>query len=335
MLVSAQVRFLWTLAVLPAYSLVSVKPAAAQPAIRVNVTLVRVPFVATDSNGKLINNLRLNELVLTDNHAPQEIKYLWTEMDLPLTIGFVIDISTSQMGFVRHHVNSAEQFINRVLGLSDCGLVATVDEQPRRLIGLTASTAELLRAIESLRQQRHSGGLFGEPCQPPPRNAGHGTRACIGTAIWDGLFHLARLDLHRVEGRKALILLSDGLDLGASVHGLSSAIEASQTAGITVYTIRYLSKTYLALQPQLILQAHREHGMEDIAIQTGGRAFKDPKDMGQVYAEIERDLRAQSVLAYIPTELATSRAWHQLEIRTTRPGVNVRAQAGYFLENGH
>lgn len=294
-----------------------------QPDIQVDVTLVRVPFVAVDGNGKPIHDIGREELMLMEDGSPQEIKYLWTESDLPLTVGLVIDISSSQQGLVGKHREAVERFINRMMGPADHALLATVDEQPRLLVDLTASPAKLLGGAELVRQQRHAGELFGEPCQHPARSD------CAGTAIWDGVFHVARSILLRATGRKALVLLSDGLDLNSSVHGLSSAIEASQSAGVTVYTIKYLSAPYLAISPPLLVVALRGRGMERIATQTGGLAFKNPKDLDKVYGQIEEDLRSQYVLAYRPKGAPVSGAWHRLEIQTTRAGVKVRAQTGY------
>ena len=297
--------------------------------IRVNTTLVTVPIVATDSNGRPIRDLRPDELTITDDGVPQEIKYLWTELDLPLTVGLVIDVSSSQVGFVRDHLNAAERFATRVVRPVDRVLLATVDEQTRLLLDLTSSREEVLRGIELIRQQRHAGRLIGEPCQPPRRSARRGTKGCIGTAIWDGVFHIVRPELERTEGRKAVVLLSDGLDLGASVHELSSALEAAQWAGVAVYTIKYLSSPYLAFSPLLIMPAARDRGMERIAEQTGGLSFSHPRALDQIYDQIEDDLRSQCILAYTAKPPGIQGKWHHLDVRTTRPAVKVRAKAGY------
>ena|SRR6266481_2514531 len=303
--------------------------AAQRSDIRVDVTLARVPFVATDSDGKPIRDLLRDELTVTEDGVPQEIKYLWTEMDLPLTVGLVIDISSSQMGFVRSHRDSVERFITHVIGPADRVLLATVDEQPRLVVELTSSSDELARGTELIRHQRHAGERFGEPCQPPERLSRRGTRACVGTAVWDGVFHVVRSQFLHAEGRKALVLLSDGLDLNSSVHGLSSAVEAAQSAHVAVYTLKYLSAPYLALSPLLIVRALRDHGMEEIAVQTGGLAFNNPKNLDKVYGQIEQDLRSQYILAYTPKEAPAGGTRHHLEIRTTRPATRVRAQTGY------
>jgi VWFA-related protein len=297
--------------------------------MRVDVTLVRVPFVAEDMNGKRIRDLRREELALTDNGAPAKVRYLWTELDRPLVLGLVIDISSSEMGFVRANREAVRRFINRVVGPSDQSVLATVDEQPRLIVDMTFFQTEVENGLDLLARQRRVGQLFGEVCQPPSLSARRGARACVGTAIWDGVFHLVRSKLVLPDGRKALLLLSDGLDLGASVHGLSSATEAAQSAGVTVYTIKHLSAAYLALSPITAAHALHDHGMEEIAVQTGGLEFTNPKHLDNVYAEIEEDLRSQYILAYSLSEPAASGKWHHLELRTTRPGVGIRVQAGF------
>ena len=299
--------------------------------LRVDVTLVRVPFVAVDAKGKRVRDIRREELTLTDNGAPEEIKYLWTEVDRPLTVALAIDISSSELGFVRANREAVRRFLDQVLGPSDQSLLATVDEQPRLITDLTSSQVEMQNALDLLAGQRHAGELFGEQCQPPPRSRRRGAGGCIGTAIWDGVFHLVRSKLALPDGRKALLLLSDGLDLNSSVHGLSSATEAAQSAGVTVYTIKHLSAAYLTLSPITAAHARQDHGMEEIAFQTGGLEFTNPKHLDPVYAEIEEDLRSQSILGYSLTETAASRRWHRLELRTTRQGVRIRAQAGFSM----
>jgi VWFA-related protein len=299
--------------------------------LRVSSTLVRVPFVAVDANGRRIRDLRREELTLTDNGTLKEIEYLWTELDLPLTIALVIDVSSSEMGFVRANREAVRRFMNQVLGPSDQSLLATVDEQPRLVADLASSQVSVQNGLDLLARQRHAGELFGELCQPPARSRRRAPGGCMGTAIWDGVFHLVRSKLARADGRKAILLLSDGLDLDSSVHGLSSATESAQSAGVTVYTIKHTSAAYLALSPITAAHALKEHGMEEIAFQTGGLEFTNPKDLNSVYAEIEEDLRSQYILAYSLTEATATRGWHRLEVRTTRKGARIRARAGFSV----
>ena len=299
--------------------------------LRVDVTLVRIPFVAEDAKGRRIRDIRREELTVTDNDVLEPIKYLWTELDRPLTIAFLIDISSSEMGFVRLNRDAVTRFVSQVLGPSDKSLVATVDEQPRLVTDLTSSQATVRDSLDMLARQRHAGELFGDLCQPPARSRRRAPGGCVETAIWDGVFHVVRSKLVRQDGRKAVLLLSDGLDLDSSVHGLSSATEAAQSAGVTVYTIKHLNPAYLALSPITAAHASKDHGMQEIALQTGGLEFTNPKHLDSVYAEIEEDLRSQYILAYpLSAEAAATPKWHRLKLGTTRQGAKIRAQAGFL-----
>jgi hypothetical protein len=71
----------------------------------VDVRLVRVPFVAEDTHGRPIRDLRRGDLILEVDGVKQDVRYLWTELDLPHTIALVIDISSSQMGSYKHTGN--------------------------------------------------------------------------------------------------------------------------------------------------------------------------------------------------------------------------------------
>lgn len=297
--------------------------------LKASVTLVRVPFAAVDASGQRIRDLRREELTLKDSGAPVEIKYLWTEVDRPLTVALAIDISSSEMGFVRANREAVRQFLRQVIGARDQSLLATVDEQPRLVVDRTSSRGEVEQALDRLAGQRHAGELFGELCQPPERSVRRAPRGCMGTTIWDGVFHLIRSHLVKGEERKAVLLLSDGLDLESSVHGLSTATEAAQAAGVTVYTIKHVNAAYLALSPITAVQAVKNRGMEEIAVQTGGLAFTNPKHLEAAYSEIEEDLRSQYVLAYSLSDTAEAGKWHPLELGTTRAGVKIRTQAGF------
>jgi VWFA-related protein len=295
--------------------------------IRVDVALARIPFVAEDANGRPVRGLRREELSLTEDGAPRDVQHLWTELDLPLTTALVIDVSTSQMGLIRSHREAVKGFIGQVITPADRVLLATVDEQPRLVADFSSSPSGALDAVDSLARDHHAGQLFGEPCQPPPNLAKRGSHRCTGTAIWDGVFHLLKTEFAKGEGRKALVLISDGFDLGASVHGLSSSIEAAQSEGVVLYTIKYVSGAYFVLAPITAAQGRREHGMEEAPLQTGGLAFDQPKRLDLVFGQIEEDLRSQYVLAYVRADDPDPHRRRRIRVATSRPGVKIRVQS--------
>src|SRR5712692_2828199 len=88
-------------------------PLLAPPDIRVDVSLVRVPCVVTDANGAPVRGLRREDFIVLEDGVPQEVKYLWQELDLPLTVGLIADVSGSERRFVREHRETVVQFLTR------------------------------------------------------------------------------------------------------------------------------------------------------------------------------------------------------------------------------
>ncbi|MDR3702533.1 MAG: VWA domain-containing protein [Candidatus Sulfopaludibacter sp.] len=151
----------------------------------------------------------------------------------------------------------------------------------------------------------------------------------MGTPIWDTIFHIARPKLSGAQGRKAIVVFTDGYDLRSSFHGLSSAIEAVEAAGITVYTVKYRGRCAPTGRQGALAWKLPDPGMKEIAEATGGREFKQPDHLDAVCRQIEDDLRNQYVLAYTPKELATHGSWHRLNVQIARPRLKVLVPARY------
>ena len=96
------------------------------PNIRVDVNLVTLAASVSDRNGAPVQNLHREDFVLFDNAEPREIKYLWQEMDLPLTVGLIADVSGSQSGLVGKHRQTITQFLRQVIGPRDRAFIVTV-----------------------------------------------------------------------------------------------------------------------------------------------------------------------------------------------------------------
>ena len=90
-----------------------------QANIRLTVELVHVPCIVTDAYGRPVEGLRANDFIMRDNGVGQEITYLWQELDLPLTIGLVADVSGSQRGFIAEHRETILQLLRRVISPRD------------------------------------------------------------------------------------------------------------------------------------------------------------------------------------------------------------------------
>ena len=125
-----------------------------------------------------------------------------------------------------------------------------------------------------------------------------------------------------VDGRKAMIMVSDGWDTG-SIHSLTDAIEAAQGADTLIYTIRYPALSGL-------LAAKGRSGLRRLSGETGGRAYAAPQEgAAGIFAKIEEELRNLYVLGFAVPETARDGKVHMLEVKSKRKGLTLRARKSY------
>jgi Ca-activated chloride channel family protein len=315
-------RFSWVLA---APMLAATWITAQHADIRVDVDLVTVACSVTDRGGAPVKNLTPEDFVLTDNGVPQKIGQFWQESDLPLTVALVADVSGSQAMFVKNHRNAVAQFLEQVVGPQDRAMVVQVAEQAWLLSGLTNDQNALRESVGSigLRESKEEP-LLGERCR------GEGMRrSCGGTALWHGIYYTARLGLRPVKGRKAIVVLSDGMDTGSDIS-LTDTIEMAQTAETVVYAIKYANPLrYISLGATIAQAVSR--GLERMSRETGGLTFPNPgRRLGDVFSQIESDLRNMYVIGFTPSVEAPDGKFHKLEVKPVRKDLVVRARAGYW-----
>jgi VWFA-related protein len=300
--------------------------AQSSPDIRVDVDLVAVSCSVTDHNGAPVRGLKREDFELRDNGQPREISNFWQESDLPLSIAFVADVSGSQAGFIKSHRDAVAQFFRQVMSPRDRAIVVEVARQSWLLADLTESSDALNAAVERIgTREGKQSPMLGPPC----RNADF-PHSCGGTALWHGVYYAAKR-LKPVAGRKAIIILSDGMDTGSDIS-LTNVIEMAQSAGVIVYSIKYANPMRFISLVATIAQAV-SHGMERLSRETGGLSFPNPgRKISEVFSQIESDLRNLYVLGFTPPSDARDDKFHKLDVTTTHAGVSVRARAGYWAE---
>jgi len=309
--------------------------AQSSPDIRVDVDLVRVAVSVIDRAGKPVQDLRQEEFTLLDNGKTRPIQYMWKEADIPLTVGLIVDVSGSQMKHFGEHQQTMAQFLKQVLRPQDQAFLVTVAGDVRLVTDLTPSVGQLQAGVDSLARRPAPGTALGEPCPPPSRQSiprfpipGRFPRwGCGGPSVlWHAVYTAAKLKMKPVDGRKAMILVTDGLDTG-SIHTLTDAIEASQSAETLVYTIRYAALPALAA-PGLAFRGRR--GLRRLSEETGGRAYAAPQEgPAGIFTQIEAELRNLYVLGFAVPETARDGKVHMLEVKSKRKGVTVRARKSY------
>jgi VWFA-related protein len=203
-------------------------------------------------------------------------------------------------------------------------MIVQVAQQAWLVSDLTGSQEAIEAALEKIgTHQGKQAHLVGPTC----RNA-HVPHSCGGTALWHGLYHTA-MALKKITGRKAIVVLSDGIDTGSDVT-LNDAIEAAQSAEAVVYSIKYSSPARFLSIGTMVAEAV-SHGLERVDRETGGLTFANPgKKTSEVFSRIEADLRGMYVLGFTPPPEARDGKFHKLEVKTTRGNVVVRSRAGYF-----
>ena len=303
---------------------------ATEESVRVDVDLVRVP-VSVTQRGIPVKGLTKDAFQLRENSAPQVIEYFWQELDLPLSIGLIVDVSGSQAGLIGKHKQTVTTFLKQVLGPEDRAMLITVSPQARLVTGFTNSIDELDQGIDRIKKLGgKSDPILGEPCRGGHRRTPLLPRRlkaspCGGTALWQGVYAAARFKMKNIEGRKALIILSDGIDTGSD-RTLEDAIEAAQAAETPVYTIKYASLIALGLLPVVALK----QGMNKLSDETGGIAYGLVHgDIRKVFENIESDLRNLYVLCYVPTTTAHDGTFRRIEVTTVMNRMEIRTRKGY------
>jgi VWFA-related protein len=293
------------------------------PDIRVDVDLVTVSCSVTD-RGVPARGLKREDFNLLDDGQPREIRNFWQEADLPLTIAFVADVSGSQAGFIKSHREAVAQFFKQVMSPRDRAMVVAVARQAWLLSDLTGSPGDLSAAVEKIgTRQGKESPMLGPPC----RNAGF-PHTCGGTALWHGVYYAA-LQLKPVSGRKAIIILSDGMDTGSDIS-LTDVVEMAQSAEVVVYSIKYANPMRFISLAATIAQAV-SRGLERLSRETGGLNFPNPgHKISDVFTQIESDLRNLYVLGFTPPNEARDGKFHKLQVTTMRPDLTVRTRSGYW-----
>lgn len=300
-----------TLATLILWTLVG----TGQEPIRVQVRLVNVAFSARDSRGVLVENLTRDDVEVYEDAVPQKISFFARSVDVPLTLGLIVDFSGSQDQFSKQHEHDLQVFLKDVLGPSDRAFLVGFGNHIR-LISDFSRSGELMQQLDNY---RHDNRHFPELGPKEHRD--------LGTAFYDSIFYSVTEKLASESGRRALLIFSDGED-NSSSHDMMTAIEAAQSANVLVYTIRYTEKEHGQLT------ARNKYGirvMDRIAKETGGQHIDaETTDPRTYFRQIAEELRSSYELAYYPSNPVRDDTFRKIAIRPKVPGLTVRSRTGYF-----
>ncbi len=307
---------MWRAVVWAAVSLVIAQAGRAQKPIRVDVNLVNVGFTARNAQGALVDNLTKNDVELYEDAVQQKIAFFSKSTDLPLTLALIVDVSGSQDHFGKKHEKDLQVFLNEVVGPKDRVFLVCFGNHLRLVSDYTNSPQQLL---ENYREFDKGKKHFPEIGPQEERD--------LGTAFYDSIYYSVAEKLAQGEGRKAILMFSDGED-NSSSHNMMTTIEAAQADNVVFYAIRYTETKHGRLN------ARNKYGisvMDRTAKETGGEHIDAEKtDPHTYFRQIAEELRTSYEVAYYPTNKAKDDTFRKIMIKTKDEGVKIRTKTGYF-----
>ena len=313
--------------------------AAQEAVIRGGVSLVDLLVTVRDKKGGLLKDLKQADFKVLEDGKQVELRGFARETDVPLTIGMLVDISGSVDTKIPEERLAARKFFDQVLRPQDQAFLISFGRSATLLQDTTSSKQKLQEGLDELGPDRlvaappavvnaqfprGRGQRFPMPGpQPglgrsPGRGRGGGVIQMGGTVLWDAVFLAADEVLKPTSGRKAIILITDGVDQGSRIT-LTRALEAAQRSDVIVYSIQVRAVMGRIMPP-----------LEQLSTETGGRVFRLDGKLDKIFAEISDELRSQYALSYAPPDDARDGMYHQIEIQMANRNHKAQARKGYY-----
>jgi VWFA-related protein len=307
--------------------------------IRLESTLVNIPLLVSDRNGRYIPQLTKRDFLLWEDGTPQEIASFGSE-EVPINIALLLDVSPSVAGSIDDIQDAALAFV-RELRAQDKVMVVSFDRNAHFLTDFTSDRRQLEWAIRS-------------------------TKTGSGTSIYDTVVETVSNRLRGIEGRRALILFSDGEDTTSRRATYDEAVNVVVESDVLVYGLRYPGTGFIAgggggwprsRYPGIQLpfpfpfpwpqqrrfpgpQSPRGQGptgfgrdfMADITNAGGGPVYdaQSIRDLTNLASRVAEELRHVYVLSYYPTNPLSNGGYRTIRIKVrNRDDIAVRHRRGY------
>lgn len=306
--------------------------------IKLPTTQVVVPVIITDGFGNFITGLKKNDFQLREDGQIQEIDQFDDERS-PFNVALLVDLSLSTRNKLDDIKRTAIEFVKQ-LQPRDKVLVVAFDEKVQFIGNFTGDQKELESSIKKLK----TGYL---------------------TSIYDAIEMTIREKLMNAPGRKAMVVLSDGVDTGSKRATYDSVLEAITRTGIVTYSVRYetrndggkknlkpedlprlgvpFSNSLVRPQqarPSGVYQQQRPKdrdvlGIEflrELADRSGARYLRSETAEGTAFMLriIANEIRNQYTLTYSPTNLTEDGKSRQIQVGLKRNDVLIRSRQGYI-----
>ncbi|HEX3894213.1 MAG TPA: VWA domain-containing protein [Terracidiphilus sp.] len=279
-------------------------PAAGQDdvTLKVDVKLVSVFVNVTDANGAIVGGLTRDDFAIAEDNRPQQIAVFERQSELPLNLTLAIDTSASTFKDRSIEQEASKRFVHALLRTQDQMSVLEFDTFVTELTPFTNKEQQIDRGLDRI---RGSGG----------------------TALYDAI-DLGSERLGPKEGRKVLILVSDGSDTVKSTT-YAQALEQALRKEVMIYSI-----IDVPIEASAGRDLGGEHALITLAEQTGGKSFyAEARGLDQAFKKVSDDLRTQYLLGYYPHNQEPGRVFHRLNVavpRAAKESFNIRYRTGYY-----
>lgn len=290
---------------------------AQQPTFSTEVKVVNVFATVHDKQGKIIRDLSKDDFAIFEEGKPQTIRYFSRESDLPLTVGLLVDTSLSQTQVLEDERGASYRFLDQVLReKKDQAVIVQFDQAVMIRQGLTSSHKDLQDVLSLLDS-------------PNAQQAANGS----GTLLYDGIRTASIQIMRQQQGRKAFIVLTDGVDVGSQIS-LSDAIQSAQRANTLVYCILFSDASYYHRAGAFGEAGFGKRVLERLARETGGGFFEVSPRMNieQIFSAIEEELRSEYSLGFVSDQPVTHSGFRKLRVITRPKGLIVQATESYYAE---
>jgi Ca-activated chloride channel family protein len=263
----------------------------------IEVNLIELPVMVTDHAGLPVTDLKQADFTVLEQGKPQKITTFNYASNLPIAAGVLLDHSGSMKPRMEQAKSAALEFFRKIMRPGDRAFVTGFAFDAKSASPFVSDVSSLQSQVSAI-----------------PEASG-------GTALYDaivtGLYRFRTL-----QGRRALIILTDGEDT-TSRTSYEDMLTYARSARVPLYFIG------VGLG---IFDAGGTSKMKTLAAETGGIAYfiHDIKQLDETYAQLDRDLRSQYLIAYNAQTSVKDRAYRKVEVKVSKPGMTVRTIRGFI-----
>jgi Ca-activated chloride channel family protein len=294
--------------------------AATAPSIKIDVTLVTVPVIVSDSSGRYVPDLQASDFHVYENDVEQKIDRLITE-NQPFNVSLMLDTSSSMSFDIQALQKAALAFVD-LLRLEDRIMIVSFNDR-------VVVDSELTNN-RSLLRPRILGIANGQ-----------------GTRLYDAIDLVLTDRLNTISERKAIVLFTDGVDTRSRLTSPMTTVADVEESQALVYVVQYDTEAQnrpiqprSGQSPRMLargavdnVDVYRvaDQFVQELSDVSGGRLYQAQTAQGleSAFSQIATELSRQYMLCYYPTNQSRDESFHRIRVEVSRPGVKIRARSGY------